>query len=121
MEMKWTPIIDGDLSGIPRDEEFLFTIFDEEDGETYVTTAWIEEYEGEVDVLEATARGMYFYEAKNVKAWMDYPPPYMPFKCTNCEHWEVWCDEFGDRWSECKLLKNVPFTKFKFGKCPLEK
>lgn len=32
MEMKWNPIIDGDLSGIPRDEELLFTIFDEEDG-----------------------------------------------------------------------------------------
>ena len=29
MEMKWHPIINGDLSGIPRDEEFLFTVFDE--------------------------------------------------------------------------------------------
>ena len=37
MEMKWKPIIDGDLNGIPRDEELLFTVFDEEDGETYLT------------------------------------------------------------------------------------
>ena len=27
--MKWNPIIDGDLNGIPRDEELLFTVFDE--------------------------------------------------------------------------------------------
>ena len=43
MEMKWNPIIDGDLSGIPRDEELLFTVFDEEDGETYATACWTEE------------------------------------------------------------------------------
>ena len=28
MEMKRNPIIDGDLNGIPRDEELLFTVFD---------------------------------------------------------------------------------------------
>lgn len=25
MDMKWNPVIDGDLSGIPRDERLLFT------------------------------------------------------------------------------------------------
>lgn len=36
MEMKWHPIVNGDLNGIPLDEDLLFTVFDEEDGETYV-------------------------------------------------------------------------------------
>lgn len=124
MEMKWNPIIDGDLSGIPTDKMFLFTICDEEDGEHYVVDGWIEkEYVdyGDLEVVEVTNAGQIRYRAEYVKAWMDYPPPYMPFKCTNCEHWYVWCDEFGDRWSECRLLKNVPFTEIKFGKCPLDR
>lgn len=65
MEMKWHPIIDGDLSGIPINEEFLFTVFDEEDGETYVTPAWIIEYdEGGVEVREAATGGLRVHEAK---------------------------------------------------------
>ena len=31
MEMKWHPIVNGDLIGIPINEEFLFTVFDEID------------------------------------------------------------------------------------------
>lgn len=84
MEMKWHPIINGDLSGIPRDEEFLFTVFDENDGETYVTTAWIIEYEGEVEVRESTSSGLYIHEAKNVKAWMDYPEPFNQKRHVKC-------------------------------------
>lgn len=76
MEMKWHPIINGDLSGIPLDEEFLFTVFDEEDCDFYVTTAYIVEYEGETEVRNATAGGLLFYKVKNVKAWMDFPNPY---------------------------------------------
>ena len=34
MEMKWHPIVNGDLSEVPRDEEFLFSIFDERGKET---------------------------------------------------------------------------------------
>ena len=84
MEMKWHPIINGDLSGIPRNEEFLFTVFDENDGETYVTTAWIIEYEGEVEVREATNSGLHIHEAKNVKAWMDYPEPFNQKRHVKC-------------------------------------
>ena len=62
MNMKWNPIVDGDLSGIPRDEDFLFTVFDEEDGETYVTTAWVEEDEWHTGVTN----GMRSYEVKSV-------------------------------------------------------
>lgn len=84
MDMKWTPIIDGDLRGIPRDEELLFTVFDERDGETYVTTAWVLEYEGEVEVREATSSGLEIHEAKNVKAWMDYPEPFNQKRHVKC-------------------------------------
>lgn len=84
MDMKWTPIIDGDLRGIPRDEELLFTVFDERDGETYVTTAWALEYEGEVEVREATSSGLKIHEAKNVKAWMDYPEPFNQKRHVKC-------------------------------------
>lgn len=93
MERKWHPIIDGDLSGIPRDEEFLFTIFDENDGETYVTTAWIIEYEGEVEVREATNSGCYIHEAKNVKAWMDYPEPFNQKRHVKCVLTDEECGE----------------------------
>lgn len=119
MDMKWNPIIDGDLSEVPKAKLLIFTVYNEEDEKTCVIPGWVSEYTGRV--CEETVECIYTYEAKNVKAWMDFPPQYMPFKCTNCEHWEVWCDEFGGRWSECKLLKNVPFTKIKFGKCPLDK
>lgn len=85
MEMKWIPIVNGDLSEVPRDEEFLFTVFDEEDGERYVTHAWIIEYdEGEVEVREAVGGNLRFHEAKNVKAWMDYPEPYNQKRRVKC-------------------------------------
>lgn len=74
MEMKWHPIIDGDLSMIPKDEEFLFTVFDEQDDETYVTIGMIESDSYSIGAGVITPR-QYFYEAKNVKAWMDFPPP----------------------------------------------
>lgn len=36
MEMKWHPIVNGDLSGIQQQETLLFTIFDERQNENYV-------------------------------------------------------------------------------------
>lgn len=123
MNMKWNPIIDGDLSGIPRDEEFLFTIFDERDGETYVTTAWIIEYDGEYDgeleVREASASGLIIHEAENVKAWMEIPEPFKPGRCDICKHWKSWIDNFGDRWSKCELMEIGTFVPLQ--KCPLKK
>lgn len=76
MNMKWKPITDGDLSGIPRDEEFLFTLCDELAGENFVTMAWIEDIDGKLEVREATASGLLIFEAKEVTAWMDIPEPY---------------------------------------------
>ena len=40
MEMKWHPIIDGDLSGIPRDKRLLFSGIDQ--GELYVDFGYVE-------------------------------------------------------------------------------
>lgn len=56
-------------------------------------------------------------EKEYVMAWMDLPLPYKTKnKCSNCKHREEWCDEFGDRWEECDLRKNVPI---KPEMCPL--
>ena len=40
MEGKWHPIIDGDLSGIPRDKRLLFSGIDQ--GELYVDFGYVE-------------------------------------------------------------------------------
>lgn len=85
MEMKWHPIIDGDLSGIPINEQFLFTVFDEIDNKTYVikglvTNGWPGGWPGSnpYKVLETTVRGCRYHKAKKVKAWMKLPEPYKP-------------------------------------------
>lgn len=112
MDMKWNPIIDGDLNGIPKDEELLFTIFDEEDGETYATACWTEEgFDGNIIVRS----GATYYEAKCLEAWMELPEPFEPGRCDMCKHNEQWTDCFGDRWSKCELW-NEPFA---MADCPL--
>lgn len=123
MEMKWKPIVNGDLSEVPRDEEFLFTVFDEEDGETYVTPAWIVEYEGEVEVREDMTGGLRVHEAKNVKAWMDYPEPYKPTpdNCFKCNHGHLQHDEDSDNWFECELLQRAVPPCDKPEDCPLNR
>lgn len=81
MEMKWHPIVNGDLSGIPINEQFLFTVFDEIDDQTYVikglvTNGW--PGSSQYKVLETTVRGCRYHKAKKVKAWMELPEPYEP-------------------------------------------
>lgn len=118
MEMKWHPIVNGDVSKVPRGEELLFTVLDEDDGETYATSCWTEEGYDRKLVARAGDR---YYEAKCLTAWMEVPPPYKPKnKCFSCTHLVDWMDEFGDRWLECELL-NVPFKKIKQGECPLNR
>ncbi len=113
--MKWHPINDGDLSGIPKYEYFLFTIDDERGVKPYVICG---EVRGNIEDLFVWGEG-YCYEAKNVKAWMELPPPFKPNDCNRCAHWRVWIDGFGDRWSKCELMDIVPFVPLK--KCPLKK
>lgn len=119
MNMKWNPIIDGDLSGIPRNEEFLFTIFDEINRGTYVNIAWIVKCEGKLQVRETTIVGAHIVEAKNVKAWMELPEPYQPGRCDICNQCRVFIDGSGNRWSKCELPGFATFVPLK--KCPLKK
>ena len=122
MEMKWHPIVNGDLSGIPTNEQFLFTVFDEIDDKNYVikglvTNGWPGGWPGsnQYKVLETTVRGCRYHKAKKVKAWMELPSPFEPGRCDMCKHNEQWTDCFGDRWSKCELW-NEPFA---MSDCPL--
>lgn len=115
MDMKWNPIIDGDLSGIPREKGVIFTVFDEATKGTYTAAGVFNDYMmgyeylciGEMDIP---------VEVANIKAWMELPEPYQPGRCDICKHWRMWTDNFGDRRSECQLGDTV-FSK---GGCPLE-
>lgn len=107
MDMKWNPIIDGDLSGIPINEDLLFTVYDNWDDEPYVINGWVAgSYE---EVLEITDYGWEFHNAKDVKAWMERPKPFIPGRCNMCKHWKEWIDEYGDGCAECALIENPPF------------
>ena len=116
MDMKWTSIIDGDLSGIPQQENLLFTIFDERHRENYVAAGWILEYEGELEVRGVDPWGLNGNETKKVKAWMEFPEPYKQGGCDMCKHLKQWTDEFGDRLSQCEL-----WPEYKTADCPLKK
>lgn len=115
MNMKWNPIIDGDLSGIPRDKRLLFTGID--DNELYVDFGHIDSleklgivYVGEID---------FPVEAEELTAWMEPPEPYQPGRCDTCNQWRVFIDGSGNRWSKCELLGFATFVPLK--KCPLKK
>lgn len=112
MNMKWNPIIDGDLSGIPRDERFLFTGNDQ--GELYVDFGYIESWQNYVCAYICDDRAP--VESKELIAWMEIPKPYQPGRCDICNYYYTWVDCFGDHWSECQLGDKV-FSK---GGCPLE-
>lgn len=78
MDMKWNPIIDGDLSGIPRDEYMLFTVLNKSTGEVYTATGMVEDY-------FIKKYGYIFVAGKNIpidiklfKAWAELPEPYKP-------------------------------------------
>lgn len=108
MEMKWTPIIDGDLSEVPVFEDVLFTIIDEATGEDYVI------YD-ELNPTYLTDGFVVFYQTgtlsreEKVTAWGELPEPFKPGECENCKHWKEWIDEYGDGCAECALIENPPF------------
>ena len=116
MEMKRHPIVNGDLSGIPKYEHFLFTIDDELGVKSYVVCG---EVRGIIEDLFVFGGGC-CYEAEDVKAWMELPEPFTPNDCNMCAYWKEWTDEFGAGNAECALHKNVPFTKIKLRECPLK-
>lgn len=80
MEMKWHPIVNGDLSGIPKYEHFLFTIDDELGVKSYVVCG---EVRGIIEDLFVFGGGC-CYEAENVKAWMELPEPFNQERHIKC-------------------------------------
>lgn len=110
--MKWNPIIDGDLSGIPRDERLLFTGIN--DGELYVEFGYIDSWLEKPVLVDIDDD----FETKELTAWMELPEPYVPGMCGICKHCRVWIDGFGDRWSKCELMGIAKFVPLK---CPLKK
>lgn len=119
MLLKWNPIIDGDLSGIPRDKRLLFSCID--DNELYVDFGYIEsrlEKHGLVSIGDIELP----VEAKEVIAWMEPPEPYQPGRCDTCKHWKEWIDEYGDGCAKCELIVDPPFLfpTEQYFKCPLD-
>lgn len=123
MEMKWHPIENGDLSGIPQNEDILFTIFDERHNENYVATGWVLENQGEWEVGGVDPWGLNNNETKKVKAWMKHPEPYKPApdKCFKCNHGHLQHDEDSDNWFECELLQRDVPANGKPNDCPLRR
>lgn len=120
MEMKWHPIVDGELSGIPRDERLLFTGIDH--GELYVNFGYIDSWL-EKPVLVDIGDFEIPVEGKEVIAWMESPEPYKltPNKCFKCNHGKLQHDESSDNWFECELLKRDVPPNDKPNDCPLNR
>ena len=124
MEMKWNPIVNGDLSEVPREEDVLFTVHDEDTGEVYTTIGEASDYfideRGYVVAGKGIPHPVY---TESIKAWMEVPEPFKlpPDKCFKCDHGKLQQDEFSDNWFECELLqRNVP-PNGKPEDCPVEK
>ena len=115
MEMKWNPIVNGDLSEIPEFGNVLFTIIDEDTDETYVIFDEIYPIYVEDGIVAFYCYGT-LDNSEKVIAWMEVPESYRPGRCDICVHLEQWIDNFGDCWSKCKLLKKDDV----FPRCPLD-
>lgn len=116
MNMKWNPIIDGNLSGIPRDKKLLFSCIGHNG--SHVDFGYIEsrlEKHGLVSIGDIELP----VEAKEVTAWMELPEPFEQGMCDTCNQWRVFIDGSGNRWSKCELLGFATFVPLK--KCPLKK
>ena len=77
MEGKWHPIIDGDLSGIPRDKRLLFSGIDQ--GELYVDFGYVES-QSEKHVIIYIGDIEMPIKAEELTAWMELPEPFDPSK-----------------------------------------
>ena len=103
MEMKWHPIEDGNMKWVPRDEDIIFTVLDEQTGETYTAIGEVSDYFlhecGQVFVGVTS----YPVDTESLKAWMKLPEPYKLKECNDCPLNTVCADKFGDQGSECKL------------------
>lgn len=106
MEMKRHPIIDGNMSGVPRDEDVIFTVLDEQTGEAYTAIGEVSDYFlhecGQVFVGVTS----YPVDTESLKAWMKLPEPYKLKDCYDCPLNPVCADKFGDQKSECKFSRS---------------
>lgn len=75
MEMKWNPIVNGDLSGIPRDVRLLVTRIDGD--KPYVDIGYLESILEKHAVIEVGDIGIQV-KAEECVAWMKLPEPYNP-------------------------------------------
>ena len=116
MDMKWNPIENGDLSGIPRDKKLLFSCIGHNG--SHVDFGYIE---SRLEKYELVSIGdiKLPVKAKTVEAWMEIPSPFKPNDCNRCAHLRVWIDGSGNRWRRCELLGLATFVPLK--KCPLKK
>ena len=115
MNMKWNPIVNGDLSGIPRDKRLLVTRIN--NGRLYVDFGYLESILEKHAMIEVGDVGT-LVKAKECVAWMEPPEPYEPGRCDICNQCRVFIDGSGDRWSKCELLGFATFVPLK---CPLKK
>lgn len=119
MIMKWNPIVGGDLSEVPRNENTIFTVFDEDTGEYYTATGIVNDYMMGYGYLCIGAMDIPV-EVANIKAWTELPEPFKPGRCNVCKYRKEWIDEFGDG-AKCELLRDVPFSHIiSLKSCPLE-
>lgn len=121
MDMKWHPIEAGSMKGVPRDKDIIFTLLNEDTGEVYTAVGKVDEHILKKYGFVMVGVTTYPFETELFKAWAELPEPFKLNDCNKCAYWNEWTDEFGDGFAECELHKNVPFTKIKFWKCPLEK
>lgn len=120
MEMKWNPIVNGDLSEVPLFEDILFTIIDEDTGTSYVIYDEINLGFARKNIAVFNRNGSLKREEK-VIAWSELPEPFKPKDCNICAYRKEWTDEFGDNWFECELLQcDVP-PNGKLNDCPLKR
>lgn len=75
MEMKWNPIVNGDLSGVPRDTRLLVTRI--AFGRPYVDIGYLENILEKYAVIEVGDIGT-LIKAEECVAWMKLPEPYNP-------------------------------------------
>lgn len=113
MESSWKPIVNGDISEVPRDKYVFFTVLNEKTGEVYTASGKVDEF--------CLQHYKYVFangpvRCKALKAWMELPEPYEPGSCDMCEHNEPWTDCFGDRWAQCEF-----WPEYKSEDCPFKK
>lgn len=122
MEMKWNPIVNGDLSEVPLFEDILFTIIDEDTGISYVIYDEINLGFARKNIAVFNRNGSLKREEK-VIAWSELPEPYKPTpdKCFKCNHGKLQHDESSDNWFECELLQRDVPPNGKSEDCPLDR